>query len=70
MIVISIMRVNTKKKREYVGLEIDPDVKERLIELANKDHRTLSQFLRIQLEKLAHNHDHSSLQTDSRSANA
>ncbi|HEX5002064.1 MAG TPA: ribbon-helix-helix protein, CopG family [Bacteroidia bacterium] len=40
-------------KNETIIIRTDEELKKRLQEMAEKDHRTLSDFIRLQLEKLA-----------------
>jgi len=40
------------KKHEFLGLRISPEMKKRLTEMAEADGRTLSNYVRLVLDKL------------------
>lgn len=39
-------------KTEMIPIRVDEDLKKKLKDLADKDHRSLSDYIRLQLEKL------------------
>lgn len=44
--------MNKGNKSEAIPLRVTPELKKKLQSLADKDHRTLSDFIRLQLEFL------------------
>jgi predicted DNA-binding protein len=47
--------MDKSNKSEAIPLRVTPELKKKLLTLADKDHRTLSDYVRLQLETLVAN---------------